>query len=82
MNPILNALNQQPEKQTPRVDQVRDLYQAYRSSSNPAQFLNNIAQQNPIIAQIARNGNLQQTFYSMCQQRGINPQDIINGIQR
>lgn len=58
------------------------MYQAYRNSANPMQFLGNVVNQNPILAQLAQGGNLQQTFYNMCQQRGVDPQAILNGIQR
>ena len=78
MNPILDALSPQGQP----LNNVRQMYQAYQAAANPNEFLQQMMQRNPILAQIANNGNLEQTFYQMCQQRGVNPQDILNGIQR
>lgn len=78
MNPILNALNQS----SPGVQSARQMYQLYRTAQNPTEYLSQIIRRNPVLAQIANSGNLQQTFYDLCRQRGVNPQDILNDIQR
>lgn len=79
MNPILKELGM---PNNPTGESVRSMYQAYKAAKNPNAYINQIIRQNPIIAQIANGGNLKQTFYDMCRQRGVDPQTIINDIQR
>ena len=80
MNPILNALNGQ-QAQNPVMDQARQMYKAYQTAQNPTAYLRNVIAQNPMLGQLA-GGDLRQAFYSMCQQRGIDPQTVLDSIQR
>ena len=61
---------------------LNELYNVLLTSKNPMQAFNNIAKNNPRMAPILNmlnNGiSPQQIFMSMCQQRGINPQDFLN----
>lgn len=54
-------------------------------TKNPMELIMNMAQTNPAykpILDALRSGvNPQQLFYQMCQQRGINPQDVLNQIK-
>lgn len=84
MNPIISAMGaqvQQPQ-QNPALDQARQMYRAYRSAADPNEFLRQAVNNNPILAQIIGGGDLKDTFARMCAQRGVDPQSIIDGIQR
>lgn len=54
------------------------------NASNPMQLFSQLAMQNPRLQPIlnALNGgaNPQQLFYSMCQQRGVDPQAFLKSI--
>lgn len=52
-----------------------------KSSGNPMTMMSQIAGQNPQMKQIMNmvgNGDPKQIFYSECQKRGVNPNDILN----
>lgn len=63
------------------MGQVKKIYDMLRYSNNPEAMLNNLLAQNPQMAQtinlIRNNGNYEQIFRSMCQERGINADDFI-----
>lgn len=84
-NPMLELLNKNtsPTPQTaannPAVSQAVQMYRAYQTAKNPMAMLQQMTAQNPMLAQLQRSGgNMQQTFYSMCQQRGVDPQTILS----
>lgn len=77
-NPILDVLG----PRVPHQSRINQMYRAYQAAENPEEYLQEMIRKNPILSQIVSNGNLEQTFYQMCKQRGVNPQDIINDIQR
>ena len=57
-----------------------------RSANNPQAMLAQLAQTNPQMKQamnfIQQYGNdPQKAFYAACQQRGINPNDILNALK-
>ena len=56
----------------------------YRNMGNPMQMLNQMAMKNPrmkpVLDAINGGANPQQMFYSLCQQRGINPQEFLRNI--
>lgn len=66
---------------SPNMGNLRSMYQAVMNSSNPMQAFSQIASKNPNlqpIMQALRGGaNPQQLFNSLCQQRGINPQEFL-----
>lgn len=63
------------------MGQVKQIYNMLRCSNNPNQLLNQMVSQNPQMAQavnlIKNNGNYEQIFRSMCNERGINADDLI-----
>ena len=64
----------------PKIKQMLGLLRA----GNPGVILQQLAQNNPQLAsivQMCQGRNPQQVFYSLCQQRGINPEDILNQLQ-
>lgn len=60
------------------------LQNMYRSMGNPMQMIQSMAMQNPrfqpILQALQGGANPQQLFNSLCQQRGINPQEFIRMI--
>lgn len=69
----------------PNMNNLKGIYQAMSQSQNPYQMFMNLAGNNPQLQPIVRamqsGGNPQQIFTSMCQQRGINPNDFIKQLQ-
>ena len=57
---------------------LQTLWNIYRSGGNPAAVLNQIVGSNPSLQNIMRSGNLKDTFYQMCNERGVNPDSILN----
>lgn len=76
-NPMLSLLNQNNSG----VNQAVQMYKAYQTAQNPALMLQQLTAQNPILSQIRQMGNPQQAFYSLCQQRGVDPQSILSQFQ-
>ena len=68
------------------MNPIQNAYQVLTTAKNPMQAFYQIAQQNPNlqpIVNLLNNGaNPQQLFVSMCQQRGINPNEFIRNITR
>lgn len=81
-NPF-NALNPSNPMRAYDFGYLRNLYQSL-SGKNPMQVIGQMAMRNPQmqpIMQALRGGqNPQQLFRSLCQQRGINPDEFIGNI--
>lgn len=81
-NPFFSS----PSVPNPGIDmnQVKQIYNMLRSSSNPNELLNRMLAQNPQMAQainlVRSNGNYEQVFRNMCQQRGINADEFIRSL--
>lgn len=85
-NPILQAMNPAarltaPSSAAPAVQ----LYRMYQAAKNPAAMMQQLAAQNPALAQLqqlrANGTDMEKTFYAMCQQRGVDPQSILAQFQ-
>lgn len=55
-------------------------------SANPQQALNTIINQNPTLKNIvslanSHGTNLEQVFYELAKQKGVNPQDVLNNLK-
>jgi hypothetical protein len=63
------------------MGQVKQIYNMLRCSNNPNQLLDQLVSKNPQMAQavnlIKNNGNYEQVFRSMCQEKGINADEFI-----
>ena len=63
---------------------IQSLYQAIMGSRNPMQAFQQLAMRNPQLQPIAQaisgGANPQQVFNSLCQQRGVNPQEFMRMI--
>ena len=63
---------------------IQSLYRALMGAKDPMQAFQRIASQNPymqpILQALQGGANPQQLFASLCQQRGINPQEFMRQI--
>ena len=63
---------------------IQNAYRLLTTARNPMQAFQQLAQNNPqlqpIMNALMNGANPQQLFTSMCQQRGINPNDFIRSI--
>lgn len=65
----------------PQMQHLKNIVQMLNSAKNPEAVLQQISQKNPAVKQVmnmCRGKNPQQVFYEICQQKGVNPQEIIN----
>ena len=81
MNP-----QQMPPQMSQSIQQIKNMMSMVQMSANPQMALQNIVNQNPNLQNILNlansNGtNLQQVFYNMAKQKGVNPEDIINALR-
>lgn len=66
---------------TSSIAQLRNIYNMLCNSSNPQAMLNDMAKSNPNLAwvmQMCNGSNPKDVFYSMCKERNVNPEDILN----
>ena len=66
------------------IQQIKSMYNMFQQAQNPQAMLSNIAAQNPQFADVLNMCNSKdprEVFYAMCQQRGINPNDILNQLK-
>lgn len=84
-NPMLSLLSPRsasPMQSSPDVSGVVNMYRAYKAASNPTAALQQMIGQNPMLSQISQmqksGTNMEQAFYAMCQQQGVDPQSILS----
>lgn len=82
MNPLMNAIGGQPANNG-NIQQIKRMMNMFKSIQNPQEAMNQLAKQNPMVANIIQmsNGDLKGTFYKMCQEKGVNPDDILKQLQ-
>ena len=66
--------------------QIRQLAQLVRSASDPQAAIAQLIQTNPQMKQVmdfvrSSGGDPKRAFYSLAQQRGVNPDDILNQLK-
>lgn len=81
MNPIVNQMMQTMFSNNP----IMQLFKTVKTSNNPMQMMQSMAQQNTQLQQtlnyINQNGgNAKRLYYNMCQQKGVDPNIIINNM--
>lgn len=76
MNPIISQMNARGIN----PQQVKQMWNNLKTLSNPQQAINNMIQSNPQLNQIMQmsKGDPKQAFYSLAQQKGIDPNYILN----
>lgn len=82
-NPF-NIMNPMSVENNTGIQQLKQAYQIFSQSKNPFQAFQMMASRNPqlqpIMQMLQNGGNPQQIFNSICQQRGINPQEFLKQI--
>lgn len=82
MNPIMQMMGGQTAN--PAIQSVKRMMQTFQAAQNPQAALAQLARQNPMVGQImqmSKGGSLKDTFYRMCKEKGINPDDILNQLK-
>lgn len=74
-----------PQVNKEAMQSIRRMMNMYNAAKNPQAVLQQMAQQNPMIGnlmQIAnQNGGLQNAFYTMCKEQGVDPNTILNELK-
>ena len=73
-NPILQRMN---------INQVRQMINMFKGVNNPQQLLQSMMNNNPQMQSVMKyvndnGGNPKDAFYKMAQEKGIDPEEIIN----
>ena len=63
--------------------QIRQMISMVKASGNPQAMLNQLIQTNPNMKQVMEivqqyGGNAEKAFYALAEQKGINPQEILD----
>ena len=79
--PILQAL--QGKSNIGGLNQIRQMMDMVRSSGNPSAMISQLAQNNPQLQNVMQlvnqaGGDPKKAFYELAQQRGIDPNEILN----
>ena len=82
MNPILNQLF----GQALGSNGILNMFQSVKNAQNPNAMIQSLMQQNPQMKQVMDvvnqyGGNAKQAFYAMAQQKGVDPDTIINSLK-
>lgn len=82
MNPLMNAIGGQTTNNG-NIQQIKRMMNMFKSIQNPQAAINMLANENPMIANILQmsKGDLKGTFYKMCQEKGVNPDEILKQLQ-
>ena len=78
--PILQALQ---GRNNQGLGQIRQMMDMVRSSGNPQAMISQLAQSNPQLQNLMQlvnqaGGDPKKAFYQLAQQRGVNPDEILN----
>ena len=81
MNPMLLALNQ--NRMVQNLQPIKNMMNMLRSAGNPQMMLQQMTAQNPQMRQVMdlvqqNGGNAKQAFYKLAEQKGVNPDEILN----
>ena len=81
MNPMLSALNQ--NRMVQNLQPIKNMMNMLRSAGNPQMMLQQMTAQNPQMQQVMNyvnenGGNAKQAFYKLAQEKGVNPDEILN----
>lgn len=81
MNPLLKMIVGNAGNSN--IAAIKKMMNMLKATQNPQAALNMVAQQNPMIAQITKDsgGDYKSYFYKLCEQKGVNPDDILNQLQ-
>ena len=79
-NPMLQALKNQPNNS---LSQIKSMMSMVRSAGNPQAMLQSMLQNNPQMRQVMTlinqsGGDPKAAFYKLAQEKGIDPQQILD----
>ena len=71
----------------PNLTPIREMMQMVKGAQNPAAMMQMLAQRNPQLQQaltfVQQAGRApEQLYYTLCQQRGVNPQTILDELKK
>lgn len=80
---IPQILQQLSASQNPGLGQIKNMMNIVKSAGNPQAMLSQMMQSNPQIKQAMNivsqyGGDPKQAFYALAQQKGVNPDEILN----
>lgn len=83
-NPMLQALAKSPSANN--LMQIRNMMNLIKNSNNPQALLTSMISQNPQMQQVMsyvnqNGGDAKQAFYKLAQEKGVNPDDILNALK-
>ena len=89
MNPLFqtmngNATQSQPMENPQIMQSIKRMVGMLNGVQSPEKALQMLAQQNPLMAQVMQMTNgrdPKQVFYEMCNQKGVNPDDILSQLK-
>lgn len=81
---MLTALNQ--NRMFQGITQAKNMMKTLKSIGNPQMMLNQMIGQNPQIKQVmdyvnANGGDPKTAFYRLAEEKGVNPDDILNQLR-
>ena len=88
MNQLFQQINQQSsdvqsQHQLPQnnqqINQLQQTFQKIKAMSNPMGYIQNIPGMSDVLSLVnQKGGNAKQLFYSLAQQKGVDPEQILN----
>ena len=83
---MLSQLSQTQNPMFGNLKAIKQMMSTIKSAQNPQMMLNNMMMQNPNYKQVMdyinqNGGDAKTAFYKMAQEKGINPNDIINALK-
>lgn len=66
------------------LQSIKRMMNTFRAAQNPGAALQAMAQQNPVIGnimQVCGPGGLQNSFYRLCQEQGVDPNAVLQQLQ-
>ena len=87
MNNLYQSLNKTPNVVNNNGNNLQQLIGLFKNSTNPQQLFFNLMQTNPQfknIYSVIQNSNKspKELFYSLAKDKGVNPEDIINMLNK
>lgn len=74
------------QQMLPQINSAKQILNAIRMSNNPQAVIQQVLANNPQYRQVEQlingsNGSVEQAIYSLCAQKGINPQEFLDALK-
>lgn len=74
------------QQMLPQINSAKQILNAIRMSNNPQALIQQVLASNPQFKQVEQlingsNGSIEQAVYSLCSQKGINPQEFLDALK-